>query len=322
MADVRFSRWLLSKKISFSILLINLYLLHVIFAFKDGGLGDHELFKISWKGPLKGDENFDESNVINISTDTNDKYKCVVPDHGSIIDYASKNTSSDDDINPTTDEKTKKDLNPIQLLKPLFESNYCSYKYELYWVYELCHGKFLRQYHEEGPKYKSKISQEYYLGRMEPEQISAHEEEYLKMQDGGTTPQDPPTILVEGHHKPYITMNMTAGTICDLTKRSRAARIIYACNEEHKHELHSIKEISTCEYEAIVLSPLLCKHKDFKVDTSTQHEIRCYSIDDAPTRPAKTLVPEDDEILKDSIDRRRVIHLDHEIFYLVNLIQT
>lgn len=292
-------------------------------ALKDNSLGDLELYKISWKGPLKDDVTFNEDNVVRIATQANEKYICVVPnssDQTINFDYSAKNESSQDkeaNDNP-------KDINPIKLLEPLLKGNVCSYKYELYWIYELCHGKFLRQYHEEGAKLKSKISQEYYLGRMEPEQITAHEEEYTKRSlDTDQTGQSTrPTILIDGHHKPFITLNMTAGTICDLTKRSRASKIIYACNEEPKNELYSIKETSTCEYEAIVLSPLLCKHKDFRVDTSTQHEIKCYSIDGSPLRPEKTLEPGEDDESKDALDRRRVIHIDHEVFYFVNLIPT
>ena len=37
----------------------------------------------------------------------------------------------------------------LALLEPLFVSKSCAYRLEHYWTYELCHGRFLRQYHEE-----------------------------------------------------------------------------------------------------------------------------------------------------------------------------
>ena len=37
----------------------------------------------------------------------------------------------------------------LALLEPLFVSQSCAYRLEHYWTYELCHGRFLRQYHEE-----------------------------------------------------------------------------------------------------------------------------------------------------------------------------
>lgn len=41
------------------------------------------------------------------------------------------------------------DLNPYQLLKPLFTKKICSYRPENYWKYEICHGKYIRQFHED-----------------------------------------------------------------------------------------------------------------------------------------------------------------------------
>lgn len=256
---------------------------------KSGELGDLDLYKIAWKGPLTT-EKFNEDYVINISTKHKEKYKCLVPGN---VDQLSFDTSA---RNSSSDEQNK---SPYKVLEPLLKSNYCSYKIELFWVYELCHGKFLRQYHEETSKHRSKITQEYYLGSMigkEDAQIKAHELEEEKEQAiRDRAGLSRPTILVNGYHKPYLTINMTDGTRCDLTKRPRVSKIIYVCNEEPKHELYSLKEISTCEYEAIVLSPLLCLHKDFKVDTNTQHEIQCYSLDGSPRIPMKSIDHDDDQ---------------------------
>lgn len=38
---------------------------------------------------------------------------------------------------------------PLQLLKPMFTQKACSYRLESYWSYEVCHGRYVRQYHEE-----------------------------------------------------------------------------------------------------------------------------------------------------------------------------
>lgn len=263
--------------------------------------GDLDLFKITWEGSLSGSSDRDSvdpiydaiierdvlslfnsednDNVVNIATKYNERYMCLIPDHNKDrlnFDTSAKNSSST--------EKTK---SPIELLKPLLSGGiHCSYKFDLFWTYELCHGKFLRQYHEENGRSKSKVTQEFYLGRMDQEQIKLQEEEYEKqMEELDRTGQPRPTILINGHYKPYVMFNMTSGTECDLTKNDRVSRIIYVCNEELGTELYSIKEISTCEYEAIVLSPHLCQHKDFKVGTTTQHEIKCYSLAGSPRKP-------------------------------------
>lgn len=257
--------------------------------YHSGEHSDLDLYKIAWLGPLTS-EKFTDDSVINISTKSNERYKCIVPGSEQLdFDSSAKNSSTD------THNKS-----PIQILEPLLKSNYCSYKIELFWVYELCHGKFLRQYHEETTKYKSKITQEYVLGNFEEDQIEEHNLEYEKKKaELDRTGSTRPTILVNNHYKPYVMLNMTGGTKCDLTKKPRMSRIIYVCNEEQKHELYSLKEVATCEYEAIVLSPLLCQHKDFKNDTKTQHEIKCYS-DHSPRRPVNSLKYEEEETDRDS----------------------
>ena len=53
---------------------------------------------------------------------------------------------------------------------------------------------------------------------------------------------------------------------------------MYVCHEESRHELHSVKEIFTCEYEAIILSPLLCLHQDYVIKTDTEIDINCYPL--------------------------------------------
>lgn len=42
---------------------------------------------------------------------------------------------------------------------------------ESYWTYELCHGRYIRQYHEERDGKKHKL-QEYYLGKWDKKQLA------------------------------------------------------------------------------------------------------------------------------------------------------
>ena len=51
----------------------------------------------------------------------------------------------------------------LQLLERLFVQSQCAYRLEHYWTYELCHGKNLRQYHEEREGKGIKTT-EYFLG--------------------------------------------------------------------------------------------------------------------------------------------------------------
>lgn len=69
---------------------------------------------------------------------------------------------------------------------------------------------------------------------------------------------------VEGLEIPYFAVNFSDGTPCDLTGLPRQAKIHYVCQQEGKGEIYSLKEISTCEYEVVVLTKLLCFHPAYK----------------------------------------------------------
>ena len=42
----------------------------------------------------------------------------------------------------------------------------------------------------------------------------------------------------------------------------RSARVHYVCYPNGKHEIYSFRESSSCEYEVIVLSNIICNHPD------------------------------------------------------------
>lgn len=280
-------------------------------AFKDHtGRENSDLYKIVWKGPYEEAKinvnGLPPDEIINIATKYGERYKCLLPTTIEQLNFDSTATNS-------SSEDTLKDKTPYQLIEPLVDNNVCSYRFELYWVYELCHGKHLRQYHEEGTKYKSQVGQTYYLGRLDADQLESLDEEFkTQKQELESSGASWPKKLIDGLYRSYVTVNMTGGTLCDLTKKSRKSRIIYACNLEQRHELYSIKEVSTCDYEVIVLTPLLCAHRDFKLETVTQHEIHCFSVGKAPKKPTQTIEPDEDEDedgIKDTNKRRGVAYL-------------
>lgn len=179
-------------------------------------------------------------------------------------------------------------ISPYQILKPLFTREVCSYRLEQYWTYELCHGRFVRQFHEESTVQKSAMKgQEYYLGRFELSDLDATETAFAaKLKQYESEGRRRPTVAVDGVQLPYIEFNMTSGTLCDLNGKPRLTRVLYVCNEDSKHELHSIKETFTCEYEVVVLSPLLCLHSDFKTNVARENDINCFPVGGAPPKPS------------------------------------
>lgn len=131
---------------------------------------------------------------------------------------------------------------------------------ENYWTYEICHGKYIRQYHEDSSL--KGLTQEYYLGTFDMEEFSKYEKLYEEKMDQSIKL---PLVNVEDFQLPYIEINMTDGTLCDLYNKKRFTRVLYVCIQDSKHEFYSIKETTTCEYEVIAFSSLLCLSPKFKV---------------------------------------------------------
>ncbi|XP_029170137.1 endoplasmic reticulum lectin 1-like [Nylanderia fulva] len=73
------------------------------------------------------------------------------------------------------------------------------------------------------------------------------------------------------------------------------------------------KETMTCEYEAIVLSPVLCSYPDYKPQDTGENEITCQPVDNAPKKPKSLMLMELESIktrhqqqVRDSEPRVRV----------------
>ena len=75
---------------------------------------------------------------------------------------------------------------------------------------------------------------------------------------------------IEAFQMPYYELIMNDGTICDLNGQPRLTRVHYVCYPTGKNEIYSLKEASTCEYEVVVLTPLLCNHPDFRPEEASE----------------------------------------------------
>jgi endoplasmic reticulum lectin 1 len=80
----------------------------------------------------------------------------------------------------------------------------------------------------------------------------------------GMHEDDIPMKKIDGLNMPYLQVNMSDGTVCDLNGKPRLTKVLYVCYSHGKHDIFSLKETSICEYEVIVLSPLLCQHPKYK----------------------------------------------------------
>lgn len=206
----------------------------------------------------------------------------------------STDSSDDDDDDDPFGEKES----PYALLKSLFNREMCSLRLDHYWTYELCHGRYLRQFHEPSVIHKAK-PQEYHLGRYSMADFEKTEAQFMaKIKKYKSEGKKLPSVIVEGTSMPYIEFNYTGGTLCNLNNRERVTRVLYVCSENSKHELHSVKEIFTCEYEAIVLSPILCLHEDFKVSQDKEHQTKCYPVGPSTNGKPEDLAKFDDELVE------------------------
>uniref|UniRef100_A0A1B0CUJ1 Endoplasmic reticulum lectin 1 n=1 Tax=Lutzomyia longipalpis TaxID=7200 RepID=A0A1B0CUJ1_LUTLO len=78
---------------------------------------------------------------------------------------------------------------PLDLLMPLFASAQCSIRIESYWTYEVCHGLYVKQFHEERDG-KSVKTQEYHLGRWDWKNEALREKIMQAEQEKGDTLQE------------------------------------------------------------------------------------------------------------------------------------
>uniref|UniRef100_A0A673CMK4 Endoplasmic reticulum lectin n=1 Tax=Sphaeramia orbicularis TaxID=375764 RepID=A0A673CMK4_9TELE len=229
-------------------------------------------FKITWPGveftlPTSG-ALYNEDDFVIMTTTEQEKYKCLLPSL----------TGGEED-----DEKDYNGPSPGELLDPLFKRSSCSYRIESYWTYEVCHGKHIRQYHEEKETGQKISVQEYFLGNMAQKSQSVS------------------TKNIEGQLTPYYSLEMGNGTPCVLKQNTpRSTSVLYVCHPEAKHEILSVAEVTTCEYEVVVLTPLLCAHPKYRFKSSPVNAIFCQALAGSPLRPQRLtqLDKEQEEQLK------------------------
>ncbi|KAG7253246.1 hypothetical protein CRUP_000194 [Coryphaenoides rupestris] len=201
-----------------------------------------------------------------MTTTEKEKYKCLLPS-----------------LSPGDGDQDKQYTGPAPgvLLEPLFKQSSCSYRIESYWTYEVCHGKHVRQYHEEKETGQKISIQEYFLGVM-AETGKGDDAEDVSFE----TEKEVPTRNIEGQFTPYYSVGMGNGTPCVLKQnQARATSVLYVCHPEAKHEILSIAEVTTCEYEVVILTPLLCTHPKFRFKSSPVNAILCQALLGAPLRP-------------------------------------
>ncbi|GMT28717.1 hypothetical protein PFISCL1PPCAC_20014, partial [Pristionchus fissidentatus] len=182
---------------------------------------------------------------------------------------------------PLINEELTHDFNyyngptPWELISPLKEGDVCSQRNDPFWSYEICHGKYVRQFHSSKDQ---KLS--FYLGNFHANFISLTNK--LSNDD---------KIKVNGEELPYLPVLYSQGTTCDLTGQPRRTRVMYVCYATPHEVIESITEVSTCNYDVVVLTQLICSHPLFKGITSPTNKIICTSHNKQSDPTPKSYTP-------------------------------
>ncbi|KAA0204001.1 hypothetical protein HAZT_HAZT008845 [Hyalella azteca] len=174
---------------------------------------------------------------------------------------------------------------------PALRQKSCSYKIESYWSYEVCHGGKIVQYHKEQEnRGKKVIDQQYTLGRITPAQLQQLEAD-AKAEDAASSPtaREVSETKVEGTDVPYYPIRYADGSICELTGKPRVTDVLYVCYEHGRHDVYSVKETATCEYEIIVLTDVLCQHPLYTKKEKPEIPIHCVPTAAGARRPKELL---------------------------------
>uniref|UniRef100_A0A2M3Z3B5 Endoplasmic reticulum lectin 1 n=1 Tax=Anopheles braziliensis TaxID=58242 RepID=A0A2M3Z3B5_9DIPT len=250
---------------------LNLLLLLVVVCGHDlKGFDDSVLFNLVWHSKDDLLPSTPDAEEIVITSPNKERYRCMIP---SIT--AKESTGEVEYSGPT----------PLELLEPLFLSTTCSYRIESYWSYEVCHGNYIKQYHEERHEKTSKL-QEYFLGRWDKQKTEALKARYA---EAGAQNEQLKYKKIEGFNLPYLELEMDSGTVCDLNGEPRVTKVLYVCYMFGKNEVYSLKETSTCNYEVIILTAALCTHPKYKPQDTEENKINCIPLDDAPRKPRALL---------------------------------
>ncbi|XP_055593591.1 endoplasmic reticulum lectin 1-like isoform X2 [Uranotaenia lowii] len=251
----------------------NIGILYSVLGHDAKGFDDTVLFNLAWHGKDELMTNGIDDEEIIVSTTNKEKYKCIIPS------IAAKEVDGDVQYNGPS---------PIDLLMPLFTHSTCSFRIESYWTYEVCHGNYIRQYHEERHEKTSKL-QEYYLGKWDKQKTAGLKAEFEKTENDGDQLK---YKKIDGLNLPYLELEMNSGTVCDLNGEPRVTKVLYVCYMHGKNEVYSLKETSTCNYEVIILTPMLCAHPKYKPIDTEENKINCYALDKAPKKPKNLLMME------------------------------
>lgn len=245
---------------------------------------DQLLHDINWHDPgtalAEGDELKEK---IYLTTKENERYQCLLPE--IIHDEDKHEFDAAEGASPE-----------VLLSEVLFgETKKCSYRLEPFWTYELCHGEKVSQYHEEKDGEDGVTKTEFLLGKMSKQEVK----ELLSKPpsiDYTNGKRSVPFRKIDNKETPYYSVVMDNGSPCELSDKPRKTTVLYICHPTSSNEIMSVKEVTTCEYEIIVLTPTLCSNPAYMVKANPLQSIHCLALEGSPRYPLSLESHEREEI--------------------------
>lgn len=249
----------------YTFLIANLFIIKI-------SANDDMKFELNWLGESAQlqEEMKKGLEIIEMTTINSEKYKCVMP---SIVEDQKNQNEKD-----TSNEK----IQTSKLLDEIYNKKFCSYRIESYWIYELCHGQHIRQYHETKSTGKRTVTDSYFLGKFDQ---NIQEPDYLK-ENEYTESANIHWRTLGGNKVPTYAVKYVDGTLCEVsTNVLRETTVFYACSENGNDNIAHFEEISSCIYEMIVVTKSICSHPSYQPSAKNQKNINCYALENAPIKP-------------------------------------
>ncbi|CAI2292527.1 unnamed protein product [Caenorhabditis sp. 36 PRJEB53466] len=182
----------------------------------------------------------------------------------------------------------------------LYKDKMCSFLIDVYWTYQVCHGRYAMQYHEDKIMSSHISRTEFYLGNFDYSITLSNE--FAK----------PRTRRIENEDYPYYAVSYTHGTNCDVTGKPRNTDVIYICVEKVQHKILSVTEVSSCHYEIVIMTDLLCSNPNYQLSEKKDHQIHCWNEDSTEENEAKPKTLQRLDDFHDSTFKREYTTIDVE----------
>eukprot|EP01118_Nematostelium_gracile_P006749 TRINITY_DN2176_c0_g1_i3.p1 TRINITY_DN2176_c0_g1~~TRINITY_DN2176_c0_g1_i3.p1 ORF type:complete len:232 (-),score=33.72 TRINITY_DN2176_c0_g1_i3:382-1077(-) len=164
------------------------------------------------------------------------KYNCYLP-----LSW----TEEDEKFPMDSDTSIESLLTPLKSL--------CLYKLGGWWSYEVCYGRYVRQYHQEKDK-PILPKDDFWLGLATPDA-------------GGFESED------------YYSEIYEDGSVCDVNGVKRKTELRFVCDKDAiVSSITELIEPSSCKYLIVISTPLLCHHPLYRPKKERQQTIKCFGF--------------------------------------------